>query len=79
MEGKILVVIGFEFMKITSIIHFEAINRFAKLQQKDYFLGRYLLEAILFDLDMKKYSNATVAFALIFFIRKLRCQPGGGG
>ncbi len=52
--------------------YYDATNRYVKLHEKDYFLGRYLLEAATFDIDMKKYSNRTIAFSLIFFIRKLR-------
>jgi hypothetical protein len=38
-------------------------------------LAKYLLEAAVFDMEMKKYSNMTIAFSLIFFICKLRNYP----
>ena len=35
-------------------------------------MGRYLLESVLFDVSIKKYSELTVAASIIFFIQKLR-------
>ena len=43
MESRILVEIKFDFLKITSLTFFETLRRHTHLNEKDYFLGRYLL------------------------------------
>lgn len=72
MEGKILLSINFELARITPLVYYDCANRLAFLSPKDYFLGRYLLEAAAFSIDFKRYSQVVLAFSVIFFIRKLR-------
>ncbi len=72
MESKILLKMNFDFLKITSFSYYEAIKRHTFMKDKDEFLGRYLMEGILFDMSTRKYSELTIASAVIFFIQKLR-------
>jgi hypothetical protein len=72
MESKILSEIRFDFLKITSFSYYEALKRHTFLKEKDEFLGRYLLEVILFDVSTRKYTELTIAASVIFFIQKLR-------
>ena len=72
MESKILSEIRFDFLKITSFSYYEALKRHTKKKKKDEFLGRYLLEVILFDVSTRKYTELTIAASVIFFIQKLR-------
>ena len=72
MEGKILLTVNFEFLKVSALTYFETINRYAKFNNKDYYLAQYLLEAVLFSVDLLQYSACTIAFSIIFFIKKLR-------
>lgn len=48
MESRIILQINFDFLKTSSLTYFDSLNRFTQLKSKDYFLGRYLLEAMLF-------------------------------
>lgn len=72
MESKILLEMKFDFLKISSFSYYETIKRHTFLKDKDEFLGRYLLEGFLFDVSTRKYSELTIASAVIFFIQKLR-------
>jgi hypothetical protein len=72
MESKILLEMKFDFLKNSSFSYYETIKRQTFMKEKDEFLGRYLLEGILFDISTRKYSELTIASAVIFFIQKLR-------
>lgn len=79
MEGKILIVTGFEVLTNPSpLAYYQMVQYYAKLNQKDYWLGRYLLEATVFDLKINKYPQAVLAYALAFFIKKLRGYSSNG-
>lgn len=72
MESKIILEIKFDFLKTTSFLFYELLRRHTILKEKDQFLGRYLLEGIVFDVSKRKYSELTIASGVIFFIQKLR-------
>ena len=72
MESKILLHIQFDFLKTTSFSFFQTLKRRTLLKDKDHFLAHYLLEALLFDVSSRKYSDLTIAASVIFFIQKLR-------
>jgi hypothetical protein len=48
------------------------VQHHARLAEKDYWLGRYLLEAATFDLSLLRFPPAVLAYSLSFFIKKLR-------
>lgn len=73
MEGRLILATGFAVLSASSpLSYFELVQRHANLAEKDYWLGRYLLEASTLDLQLQRFSPATLAYALSFFIKKLR-------
>lgn len=73
MEGKLLLATGFHSLVASSpLAYFELVQSHAKLAEKDYWLGRYLLEAATFDLPLLRFSPAVLAYSLSFFIKRLR-------
>jgi len=73
MEGRILEVTGFSLLLVPSpLCHLELLQNYAQLPQKDYSLACYLLEASTFDLGLQRFSGSSLAFAVIYFLRKLR-------
>lgn len=73
MEGDIISSLGFHILTEPSALAFyQIIHNHAKLNLKDYWLGRYLLEASTFNHKLQKYSPAVLSYSLIFFIKKLR-------
>ena len=72
MEGEIISITGFDILRNTSIHYFNTVNRLIKFSEKDYYLGRYILEMCLFDISMQNYSPNIIACSIVFFINKLR-------
>ena len=73
MEGRLILATGFSVLTSTSpLSYYEIVQRHAQLAEKDYWLGRYLLEASTLDLQLQRFSPATLAYSLSFFIKKLR-------
>lgn len=72
MEGRIIQVVDFSLLKTTSLDYFNLAHRLTRFSEKDYFLGRYMLEISLFDISMYKYHPRVIAFSIMFFINKLR-------
>lgn len=73
MEGRLLLATGFHaLVGSSSLAHFELVQHHARLAEKDYWLGRYLLEATTFDLALLRFPPAVLAYALSFFIKRLR-------
>lgn len=73
MEGKILEMVGFQILtESTALNHFELIKHHAQLAPKDYWLAKYLLEASVFDLGLQRFSPALLAYAMVFFLKKMR-------
>ena len=73
MENRILEVIGFNILaEPSSLTHLDIIKSRADLEQRDYWLARYLLEVSTFDLSLQRFSPALLAYAIIFFVKKMR-------
>jgi hypothetical protein len=73
MEGKLLLTAGFQALVGSSALaFFELVQHHAHLAEKDYWLGRYLLEATTFDLALLRFAPAVLAYSLSFFIKRLR-------
>jgi hypothetical protein len=73
MEGKLLLATGFHVLTTSSLLtYYELVQHHARLNEKDYWLGRYLLEASTFDLQLQRFPPSVLAYALNFFIKKLR-------
>lgn len=79
MEGRILEVTGFSVLLSPSpLYHLELLQKHAELPLKDYALACYLLEASTFDLALQRFSSNSLAFAVIYFLRKLRGYNSSG-
>ncbi len=73
MEGRLLLATGFHtLVGCSPLTHFEMVQHHARLAEKDYWLGRYLLEAATFDLALMRFPPSVLAYALSFFIKRLR-------
>lgn len=72
MEGNILLTLDFDLLETHAYTYLQLFNKQAELDEKDYFLARYLLEICLLDFRMVKYPSRCVAAASIFFIKKIR-------
>jgi hypothetical protein len=72
MEGGVLLALNFDLMEPHSFTYLQLFARYADLEEKDYFLARYLIEICLLDFRMSKYSSRCLAASSIFFIKKIR-------
>lgn len=72
MEGGLLLALNFDLLEPHSYTYLQLFVRHASLDEKDYFLARYLIEICLLDFRMTKYTGRCLAAAAIFFIRKIR-------
>jgi len=73
MEQDIILSVGFRiFTEPSALVFFEIVQNHANLNLKDYWLGRYLLEASTFNNKLQKYPSGILSYSLIFFIKKLR-------
>ena len=58
MEGRLILATGFAVLSASSpLSYFELVQRHANLAEKDYWLGRYLLEASTLDLQLQDVSG----------------------
>lgn len=55
MEGKILIELQFNLTFTSSLTFYERYSHLAKLEERCYWLGRYLLELALIDSKFSKY------------------------
>jgi hypothetical protein len=72
MEGNVLLTLDFDLLETHSYYYLQMFVRATDLDDKDYFLARYLIEICLLDFRMNKYSNRCLAASSIFFIKKIR-------
>ena len=73
MEGCILEALNFDFLaQPTPVVYLELILEHAKLEVRDGWLARYLLEVSAFDLGLQRFSPALLAYSIVFFIKKMR-------
>ena len=64
---------GFDILLQPSpLAHLELIRHHAQLEPRDYWLARYLLDASLFDLSLQRFSPALLAYAVVYFLKKMR-------
>lgn len=72
MEGSVLLALDFDLLEPNSFTYLQLFVRSSDLEEKDYFLARYLIEICLLDFRMTKYSSRCLAASSIFFIKKIR-------
>lgn len=72
MEGNILLTLDFDLLETHAYSYLQLYNKSAQLDEKDYYLARYLIEICLLDFRMVKYSSRCIAASSIFFIKKIR-------
>lgn len=71
MEGKILTELKFNICLTTSLNFFERYSHLIGIEEKSYWLGRYLLELCLTDGRFSKFPYSILASAAIYLSQKI--------
>ena len=72
MEGSILETLEFNLVGVSSFRFLEHYTKAIAMEEKNYFLCRYLIEIALLDYSMLKYKPSLIACAAIYLVNKIR-------
>lgn len=76
MEAHILLSLQFEMTHSSSLRFLDRFAQIAEVDQKAYYFARYLLETVLLEYSLLRYSNSILAAGAIFLVNKIFKKHG---
>ena len=76
MEAHILLSLNFELTHSSSLRFLDRYAQIADIDQKAYFFARYLLETVLLEYSLLRYSNSLLAAGAVFLVNKIFKKHG---